>query len=250
MESDYCDARDFSDGVFGATKPAIDLRSGVTGATLGAKPLACVPCAAGGTNALACMTRRGLTGFGTPGSCGDLQCMPTCAVARREGAASPGVRACAGKGAGAPLGFWDERTAGACSRAIASRDGGAVFTPDSRCPICRGRGVEGLLARYPANKSDAGLVALKRRARDLERVAEGLLFARAGSAARGATGGGLCNLLYRLGRVVWAGVDDAEAGPRGDAWAWAVVDAELRPQNRRASGAGGVRLDMGSPHAR
>jgi acyl-CoA synthetase (NDP forming) len=229
MESDYCDAVISVMGSSARSKPAM-ICERVTGATLGAKPLA-VFLAPQADECLGMLHAAGIAGFRTPESCADAVHAYLRWRAPAKVPQVPESELAQARALAARVGFWDERTAGALFEAIGiAGPGGAVFTPGQPMPDLPGPLAVKVLSPDILHKSDAGLVALNVAPADLERVAEGLL-SRAQAALPGARLEGVLvqPIVQGLAEMVLGWRDDAEAGPVV-MLGMGGVTAELRPQ--------------------
>ncbi|SMH28839.1 acetate--CoA ligase family protein [Maritimibacter sp. HL-12] len=229
MASDHCDAVISVMGSSARSKPAM-ICERVTGATLGAKPLA-VFLAPQADECLGMLHEAGIAGFRTPESCADAVHAylrwrapePTPAVPEADLAAA---RAFASRTA-----VWDERAAAGLFAAIGVPGPEAeVFRPGQAAPSLSGPLAVKVLSPDILHKTDAGLVALNVAPAELEEVA-GRLLSRAADAAPGARLDGVLvqPMMRGLAEVILGWRHDAEAGPVVVLGMGGTM-AELRPQ--------------------
>lgn len=229
LESDHCDAVISVMGSSARSKPEM-ICERVTGARLGAKPLA-VFLAPQADECLGMLHAAGVAGFRTPESCADAM---HAYLRWRAPASAPQVpepELAAARDVAESGGGWDERRAGELFAAIGvPGPGAAVFSPGQALPDLPGPWAVKVLSPDILHKSDAGLVALNVAPADLEAVAEGLL-ARAHEEVPGARLDGVLvqPMVRGLAEVILGWRDDAEVGPVV-VLGMGGVTAELRPQ--------------------
>lgn len=229
LASDHCDAVISVMGSSARSKPAM-ICERITGATLGAKPLA-VFLAPQADECLSMLHAAGIAGFRTPESCADA----IHAYLRWTPPADPPVVPAAAltpaQAVAAQTAIWDERAAGRLFAAIGvSGPPMAVFNPGDPPPDIPGPLVVKVLSPDILHKSDAGLVALGVDATDLPSSAESLLSRARTAFAQARLEGVLVQPMQRgLAEVILGWRNDAEAGPLV-VLGMGGVTAELRPQ--------------------